>query len=107
MRCVRPFWQEILLLSLKFRTRGTEPTLVMALIDGLVALWSFVFCDLSPQMLNSFVMKRFGRPHKNVIPAILGIQPKVMKHPLHLARNVIRLFFRRSAILFSRTLYVY
>mgnify|MGYP001811229939 CR=1 FL=1 len=55
-------------------------------------------------MLNAFVMKFFGRPHKNVVTAVFGIQTEFGKHFLEFARDIINLFLRCSAVRFGSAL---
>src|SRR6185369_15506144 len=83
--------------SLVLGAGGAEPALVVALVDRVVALRRFCFCDATPELAHALVMKRLGGAHEDIVAAVCGVEAKLARHLLVITDNVIGLLLRRAS----------
>src|ERR1041385_3470280 len=92
----------VLVFSLVLGAGRTKPPFVVSLVDRIVTLWRLRTCTSSPELADSFVVKRLGGPHEDVVSTVGRIEPECSGHFFEVTNNVIRLFFWSASGFFRR-----
>src|SRR5437868_1625252 len=94
-------------LRLVCRARGAEPAFIMPLVDCLSPFRRLSLCNSPPQLAHAFVMKGFGRSHKDVVTIMLRVQTKLAESLFEACDDFIRILFWRYPSTLSESLNIY
>src|ERR1043166_5402289 len=92
----------VLVFSLVLGAGRTKPAFVVPLVDRIVTLWRPGARAPAPELADSFVVKRLGGPHEDVVPPGGSVEPERRGHFFEVTNNVIRLFFWSASGFFRR-----